>query len=66
MQHDSTGQAGAHQGGEIEITGEMIDAGVRELLLLLGDVVPETTRSLNERVVSAVFYTMAEASPSKG
>jgi hypothetical protein len=39
----------------------MIDAGVRELLSWLGDLVPETTPFSNGKIVSAVYATMAAA-----
>lgn len=49
-------------GAKIEITAEMIDAGVRELLSLLDCVVSESPRFLNEHIAISVYASMVEAS----
>ena len=54
----TTGQADTT---EIELSPAMIDAGVRELLFWLGDVVSESQRSLTEKVVTSVFCEMEDA-----
>ena len=63
MGAQDSGQAGALSHCAIEVTSEMIDAGVRELLFWHGDVVSESGRLSNEQVVIAVFSSMAKCSP---
>jgi hypothetical protein len=54
MSHDSAGQAGAHQDGEIEITEEMADAG-RDIILTYGEI------SDPSRLAEQVYTAMALA-----
>ena len=49
------------QAGAIEITPEMIDAGVRVLISLPDGVVSESARSSNGHIAVLVFDTMVEA-----
>jgi hypothetical protein len=64
MTDDSTRQADDHHAGEIEITGEMIEAGISALLDYADDFVGGFSHSWQERVVVAVYECMAARSSS--